>query len=554
MEGLRRGLPRLDARRVRLLPARHGRPARRRDLRTGEDLVGRRTPSPSRSRCAPSARCSSGSSRTAAAAGRRSWAASSSTPSWSCSRRSRRRSASFLVAAGGLRDRDGRRLGRRRLAGDGVGAREDPRPPVGHPPGGLSRGLPPGRPHLRARLPPFRLARHVRRRVAARLPRRVHQDGRQGVARSGPRTARGGARRRLRGRTACGRRCAPAGRSSSTWSRSWRRSTHSATGPRTCTPAPSWRSSAASPLETVAKMTILYNLAAITGGILFGALSQRIGRRRAIATSALLAIPMIPLWIGSSSVAGLAVGAVPHAVRRPGRMGGGAGPPERAFAHGRPRDLPGPRLPAREPRRRLRAARLQAVVAERRGGDYSFSLGWVVGIGAVVLAVIALAGPEARDADLAPGSPEGLIPRHGLHPGGPPRARFRPADRLPGAAQRRAVRRRDGRGRARSSSSPAPARERPARSPTAWPGSYRRACGPGEILLLTFTNKAAKQMLHRVHELTGIEPRRFWGGTFHSIGHRALRILRRGDRARQGLHDPGRRGGGAPAQAGRRGR
>jgi DNA helicase II / ATP-dependent DNA helicase PcrA len=47
---------------------------------------------------------------------------------------------------------------------------------------------------------------------------------------------------------------------------------------------------------------------------------------------------------------------------------------------------------------------------------------------------------------------------------------------------------------------------------------------PGEILLLTFTNKAAKEMLYRVQELTGIEPRRFWGGTFHSIGHRALRM------------------------------
>ncbi len=46
---------------------------------------------------------------------------------------------------------------------------------------------------------------------------------------------------------------------------------------------------------------------------------------------------------------------------------------------------------------------------------------------------------------------------------------------------------------------------------------------PGEILLLTFTNKAAREMLHRVQELTGVEPARFWGGTFHSIGHRALR-------------------------------
>ncbi len=47
---------------------------------------------------------------------------------------------------------------------------------------------------------------------------------------------------------------------------------------------------------------------------------------------------------------------------------------------------------------------------------------------------------------------------------------------------------------------------------------------PGEILLLTFTNKASREMLHRVQDLTGIEPARFWGGTFHSLGHRALRI------------------------------
>src|SRR5471032_405155 len=46
---------------------------------------------------------------------------------------------------------------------------------------------------------------------------------------------------------------------------------------------------------------------------------------------------------------------------------------------------------------------------------------------------------------------------------------------------------------------------------------------PGEILLLTFTNKAAKEMLHRVQDLTGVEPGRFWGGTFHSLGNRALR-------------------------------
>jgi len=46
---------------------------------------------------------------------------------------------------------------------------------------------------------------------------------------------------------------------------------------------------------------------------------------------------------------------------------------------------------------------------------------------------------------------------------------------------------------------------------------------PSEILLLTFTNKAAKETLHRVQELTGIESFRFWGGTFHHIGHKVLR-------------------------------
>ncbi len=47
---------------------------------------------------------------------------------------------------------------------------------------------------------------------------------------------------------------------------------------------------------------------------------------------------------------------------------------------------------------------------------------------------------------------------------------------------------------------------------------------PDEILLLTFTNKGAREMLHRVQELTGVEARRFWGGTFHHVGHKVLRL------------------------------
>jgi DNA helicase-2/ATP-dependent DNA helicase PcrA len=43
------------------------------------------------------------------------------------------------------------------------------------------------------------------------------------------------------------------------------------------------------------------------------------------------------------------------------------------------------------------------------------------------------------------------------------------------------------------------------------------------ILLLTFTNKAAREMMRRVADLLGSELSELWGGTFHSIGVRVLR-------------------------------
>src|SRR6185436_4615786 len=43
------------------------------------------------------------------------------------------------------------------------------------------------------------------------------------------------------------------------------------------------------------------------------------------------------------------------------------------------------------------------------------------------------------------------------------------------------------------------------------------------ILLLTFTNKAAAEMMRRVADLLGQQLLTLWGGTFHSIGARILR-------------------------------
>jgi len=50
-----------------------------------------------------------------------------------------------------------------------------------------------------------------------------------------------------------------------------------------------------------------------------------------------------------------------------------------------------------------------------------------------------------------------------------------------------------------------------------------RGVDPREILLLTFTNKAAREMLERVRELVPRDISQLWGGTFHSIGNRILR-------------------------------
>lgn len=46
---------------------------------------------------------------------------------------------------------------------------------------------------------------------------------------------------------------------------------------------------------------------------------------------------------------------------------------------------------------------------------------------------------------------------------------------------------------------------------------------PDRILLLTFTNKAAKEMMRRVANLLGSELSALWGGTFHAVGARILR-------------------------------
>ena len=50
-----------------------------------------------------------------------------------------------------------------------------------------------------------------------------------------------------------------------------------------------------------------------------------------------------------------------------------------------------------------------------------------------------------------------------------------------------------------------------------------KGVAPNAILLLTFTNKAAREMIERVEKLVPLDVSGLWSGTFHSVGNRLLR-------------------------------
>ncbi len=61
--------------------------------------------------------------------------------------------------------------------------------------------------------------------------------------------------------------------------------------------------------EQVAVIAVIYNIGALTGGIFFGLMSDRFGRRRSMATALLGAAVMIPLWAFAPTTVLLVIGA-----------------------------------------------------------------------------------------------------------------------------------------------------------------------------------------------------------------------------------------------------
>jgi SHS family lactate transporter-like MFS transporter len=154
------------------------------------------------------------------------------------------------------------------------------------------------------------------------------------------------------------------------------------------------------PSGTVAVIAVVYNLGAICGGLTFGALSSRIGRRRGIALAAALSLAALPFWGFALSPVAIAMAAFCMQFMVQGAWG---------IVPVHLNELSPPAIRATFPGFVYQLgnliasmnAPLQTTIAERHGAvghpDFAFALTLVCGIVAVVLLLLAVAGPERRD-------------------------------------------------------------------------------------------------------------------------------------------------------------
>jgi SHS family lactate transporter-like MFS transporter len=153
----------------------------------------------------------------------------------------------------------------------------------------------------------------------------------------------------------------------------------------------------------VTALTMVLNLGAILGGMSFGALSERIGRRKAIVLAALLSLPVIPLWAYGSTPIILGVGAFLIQVAVQGAWG---------VVPAHLNELSPPAVRGTFPGFTYQLgnlfaavnATLQPKIAEAHGNDYSLALGVTIGLVAVLLSLVTWFGPEAKGVDFAKGA------------------------------------------------------------------------------------------------------------------------------------------------------
>jgi len=154
---------------------------------------------------------------------------------------------------------------------------------------------------------------------------------------------------------------------------------------------------------TVTALTMVLNVGAVLGGLIFGALSERIGRRKAIVLAALLALPVIPLWAFSATPLMLGLGAFLIQIAVQGAWGvvpvhlNELSPPEARGAFPGFAYQLGNLIAAAN-------ATIQAGIAESHGNNYALALALVCGIVAVTLSLVTWFGPEAKGVDFANGA------------------------------------------------------------------------------------------------------------------------------------------------------
>lgn len=147
-------------------------------------------------------------------------------------------------------------------------------------------------------------------------------------------------------------------------------------------------------------IAIVMNVGALVGGVCFGALSERIGRRRAIVLSAALALPMIPLWAYSHTAVMFALGAFLMQFMVQGAWG---------IVPAHLNELSPPAVRAVLPGFAYQLGNLlmsrmgpfQSGIAEAHHNDYAHILAWTLAVVAVALIVVTALGREARAAELA---------------------------------------------------------------------------------------------------------------------------------------------------------
>jgi len=147
----------------------------------------------------------------------------------------------------------------------------------------------------------------------------------------------------------------------------------------------------------VTALTICLNVGAILGGFVFGPLSERIGRRRTMALAALLALPVIPLWAFSSTPLMLAAGAFLIQVAVQGAWAAVPAHLNELSPPGARGTFPGFAYQLGN----LFAAvnvTLQTSLMKTHHNNYGFALAVVCAVVAVVLALVAWFGPEAKGA------------------------------------------------------------------------------------------------------------------------------------------------------------